>query len=142
MSKEKIISICVRIAGALLLLMTFLHATWGWAEVVTAIKLGDAGPAIANTFRAIWIFSGMMFLLSAIWIFFLVSELRQLKRRAWWQGIFIGLGYTGCAVGCMLMTGFYGHLAAFGLIGLLLLIPLLLWAASFRNFRPQSSLHT
>lgn len=133
MAKEKIIANCARVSGTLLLLSAIPHSTLGWAEVVTAIKLGDINPGMANTVKSIWIFSAMMLVLSGIWVLFLAGELRQLKRRAWWQGIFVGLGYSGSAIGCMLMTGFYAHLAGYALIGLLLLVPLLMWAGSFRN---------
>jgi hypothetical protein len=137
MIKEKFIANCARVAGVLLLLSTIPHSTLGWAEVMTAIKLGDINKGMANTVKGIWIFSSMMLVLSGVWALFLVSELRQLKRRAWWQGVFIGLGYSGSAIACMFMTEFYAHLAGYALIGLLLLVPLLIWAGSFRNSRPE-----
>lgn len=136
MAKEKFIANCARMAGILLLLSAIPHSTLGWAEVVTAIKLGDINRGMANTVKSIWIFSAVMLVLSGIWVLFLAGELRQLKRRAWWQSVFIGLGYSGSAIACMLMTEFYAHLAGYALIGLLLLIPLLLWAGSFKNSRP------
>lgn len=142
MAKEKIIANCARIAGILLLLSVITHSTLGWAEVMTAIKLGDINKGMANTVKSIWIFSAMMLVLSGVWTLFLVSELRQLKRRAWWQGVFIGLGYSVSAIVCMLMTEFYAHLAGYALIGLLLLIPLIIWAGSFKNSRPQPPART
>lgn len=131
MAKEKIIANCARLAGILLLLSVVPHSTLGWAEVVTAIKLGDINKGMANTVKSIWIFSSVMLVLTGTWSLFLAGELRQLKRRAWWQGIILGLGYSGSAIGCMLMTEFYAHLAGYALIGLLLVIPLLAWAGSF-----------
>lgn len=135
MAKEKLIANCARAAGVLLLLSVIPHSTLGWAEVMTAIKLGDINPGMANTVRSIWVFSAVMLALSGVWILFLASELRQLKRRAWWQGILIGLGYSGSAIGCMVMTEVYAHLVGYALIGLLLLIPLLIWAGSFKNLQ-------
>jgi hypothetical protein len=142
MVKEKLIANCARVAGVLLLLSVIPHSTLGWAEVMTAIKLGDINRGMANTVKSIWIFSSMMLVLSGGWTLFLASELRQLKRRAWWQGVFIGLGYSGSAIGCMVMTEVYAHLVGYALIGLLLLVPLLIWAPSFRNLRPQPPART
>lgn len=133
MGKAKIISWCAWLTGMLLLGTTAIHATVGLAEVMTAIKLGDVRNSMADTFQAVWIYSGVMLLLSASWAFFLAGELRQLKRRAWWQGIVLGLGYAGGAVLAMMVTGFQPHLAAFMLIGLLLLVPLVIWAGHFRR---------
>ncbi|MGB8192169.1 MAG: hypothetical protein WCF67_09635 [Chitinophagaceae bacterium] len=131
MAKEKIIGNCARLAGILLLGAAVPHATFGFAEVVTSIKTGDVRAGMADTFRIIWIYSTIMLVLSGIWTLFLASELRQLKWRAWWQGIFIGIGYTAGSIACMYIAGVYIHLMAFALIGLLLLTPLLIWARSF-----------
>lgn len=131
MPKEKLASGCARLAGILLLLVSIPHATVGLAEVLTAIKTGDVRPGMAATFRAIWMYSSVMLVLSGLWALFIAGELAQLKRRAWWQGIIIGLGYAGWAIGSMAMTGISGHLAAFAAIGLLLLAPLLIRARRF-----------
>jgi hypothetical protein len=135
MTKEKFIANSARVAGSLLLLSVIPHSTLGWAEVMTAIKLGDINRGMANTVKTIWIFSSMMLVISGVWVLFLVNELRQLKRRAWWQGVFIGLGYSGSAIGCMVMTEVYAHLVGYAFIGLLLLVPLLIWAGSFKNLQ-------
>lgn len=142
MAKEKIIHGCARLAGILLLGAAVPHATFGFAEVVTAIKTGEVRAGIADTFKIIWIFSTIMLILSGLWTLFIAGELRQLKRRAWWQGIFIGLGYTGGAIGGMYITGVYLHLVAFALIGLLLLIPLVIWAGCFGSNPKKTALPT
>jgi hypothetical protein len=135
MAKEKIIYNTARLTGILLLGATVLHATLGTAEVMTAIKLGDVRASMADTFRAIWLFSSVMLLLSAVWTLFLAGELRQMKRRAWWQGIFIGLGYAGSAIIAIVTIGVYVHLVGFALIGLLLLTPLIVWAGHFKSLQ-------
>ena len=132
MAKEKIIYTIARLTGLALLGATILHATFGTAEVMTAIKLGDIRASMANTVRSVWIYSAMMLLLSSIWTFFVAGELRQLKRRGWWQGLFIGLGYTLGPAGCMAIAGVQAHLVGFMLIGLFLLVPLIVWAGHFR----------
>lgn len=133
MAREKIIYNSARIAGILLLGATVLHATLGTAEVMTSIKLGDVRSSMADTFRIIWIYSTIMLILSACWIFFIAGELRQLRRKAWWQGLLIGLGYSGGAIACMLVVGVQPHLVAFTLIGLFLLVPLIRWAGHFNS---------
>jgi hypothetical protein len=133
MGKGKTIGWCAWLTGMLLLVATVIHATVGLAEVMTAIKLGDVRESMAHTFRAVWIYSSVMMALSAVWAFFLAGELRQLKRRAWWQGVLLGLGYAGGAAVAMVFVGFQPPLGAFMVIGLLLLIPLLIWAGHFRR---------
>ena len=133
MSKEKTISSCARIAGILLLVCSVLHATLGTSDVLMGIKTGDVRASMADTVRTIWIYSTIMLVLSGIWTLFLAGELKQLKRRAWWQGIFIGLGYTGGSVGAIMATKVQPHLIFYGVIGLLLLLPLIFWAGSFRS---------
>jgi hypothetical protein len=131
MAKERIMSGCARLAGVLLVLSAIPHATLGMAEVITSIKTGDVRASMADTFRAIWMFGSVMLLLSGLWALFVAGELRQLKPRAWWQGIIIGLGYTAWAIGSMVLVGVQAHLVAFSLIGLVMLVPLLIWAPHF-----------
>ncbi|HEX6181651.1 MAG TPA: hypothetical protein VFZ47_10425 [Chitinophagaceae bacterium] len=133
MSKEKTIHTCARLAGVLLLMSSVLHSTLGTSEVLMGIKTGDVRASMADTIRAIWIYSTIMLVLSGIWTLFLAGELKQLKRKAWWQGIFIGLGYTGGSIGAIVVTRVQAHLIFYGLIGLLLLLPLTLWAGSFKS---------
>ena len=133
MAKEKIISRCAWLTGILLVGATILHGTLGTAEVMTAIKLGDVRPSMADIFRTVWIYSSIMLALSAVWTFFLAGELRKLKRRAWWQGILLGLGYTGGSAFGMATVGVQPHLVAFMLIGLVLLLPLIIWAGHFKS---------
>ncbi len=97
------------------------------------IKTGDVRASMADTFRVIWIYSTIMLILSAVWTLFLATELKQLKRRAWWQGMFIGLGYTVGSVGAMAVTQVQAHLVFYTMIGLLLLLPLIWWAGSFKS---------
>jgi hypothetical protein len=131
MAREKIIYNCARLTGFLLLGATVLHGTLGTAEVMTAIKLGDVAPSMQETFRVVWVYSTIMLALSAAWTFFIAAGLRQLSRRAWWQGLLIGLGYTGGSAFCMAAIGVRPHLVMFMLIGLVLLLPLLVWIRSF-----------
>jgi hypothetical protein len=137
--KSKFFSNCARLVGSLLLVATLLHATLGTAEVLTAIKVGGVMPSMIQTFKNVWIFSSIMLFLSAIWLFFLARDLERLEIRAWWQAIFIGLGYTGGAIGAMCWAGVQGHLLLFAFIGLMLLIPLILRAGAFKSRAESNS---
>lgn len=133
MPKEKTIYVCARLTGVLLLGAAVLHATLGTAEVMMAVKTGEVRPGIQDTLHVIWIYSSVMLVLSGIWALFLAGELKQMKRRAWWQGVLLGLGYFAGSVGAMAATRVYAHLVVFAMIGLLMLIPLLRWAGHFRR---------
>ena len=122
-----------RLAGILLLVATLLHCTLGTAEVLTAIKVGGVMSSMVPTLKNVWIYSSIMLLLSALWVFFLARDLEQLRRKAWWQGLLIGLGYTGGAAGAMVWAGVQAHLVAFAAIGLVLLVPLILGAGAFKS---------
>jgi hypothetical protein len=133
MQKGKLFYTSARLAGILLLGATAFHCTLGTAEVLTAIKVGEVMPSMVPTLKNVWIYSSIMLFLSALWVFFLAKDLSLLRRKAWWQGILIGLGYTGGAIGAMLWAGIQAHLVAFGVIGLVLLIPLLFRAGMFKS---------
>ena len=140
MPLQKIIFTCARLTGFMLLGATILHGTLGTAQVMTAIKLGHVAPSEQETFRTVWIYSTIMLALSAAWTFFIAPGLRQLNRRAWWQGLLIGLGYTGGSAFCMATIGVRPHLVLFALIGLVLLLPLLVWIRHFRSNNIKSTL--
>jgi len=131
-NKEKILYNSARFTGFLLLGATVLHTTLGTAEVMTGIKVGDVRPATAENLRAVWIYSSIMLFLSACWCFFIAGELRQLRRKAWWQGVLIGLGYAGGSIFSMAIIGVRPHLVAFAVIGLFLLVPLLIYTGHFK----------
>lgn len=131
MVKEKVIGNAARFAGILLVLATIPHVMLGTAEVLQAIKLGDIRSSMIPVIKNIWVFSSIMLPLSGIWVLFLVRDLKRLDRRAWWQAVFIGLAYTGGGIAAIMWSGIQIHLLLFVLIGLLLFIPMLLWAGSF-----------
>jgi len=139
MQKGKLFRRAARMVGTLLMFATAFHVTLGTAEVMTSIKVGSVAPSFVTTFKNIWVFSSVMLFLSGMWVFFLVRDLGQLRRRAWWQGVLIGLGYTGGAIGAMVWAGIQAHLIAFAMIGLLLLIPLLLKAGQFKGESKEKS---
>ena len=133
MAKEKVIGNTARLAGILLVLATILHVLLGTAEVLQGIKLGDIRSAMVPVIKNNWVFSSIILPLSGIWVLFLVRDLKRLDRRAWWQAVLIGLAYTGGAIAAIRWSGVQIHLLLFALIGLLLFIPMLIWAGSFSS---------
>lgn len=133
MAKEKVIGSTARIAGILIILATIPHVMLGTAEVLQGIKLGDIRSSMVPVIKNIWVFSSVMLPLSGLWVLFLVRDLKRLDRRAWWQAVLIGLAYTGGGIAAIVWSGIQIHLLLFVLIGLLLFIPMLLWAGSFSS---------
>jgi hypothetical protein len=132
MEKGKLFYRLAKLVGASLLVATLLHATFGTAEVNTAIKTGGIMPSMIRTLKNVWVFSSIMLFLSAMWVLILARDLGRLQKRAWWQGVLVGLGYAGGSIGAMFWAGVQGHLLAFALVGLILLLPLLIWARAFK----------
>jgi len=133
MPKEKVIGNAAKLAGFLLILATIPHVTLGLAEMLQGIKFGDVRTPMVATVKNIWLFSSIMLPLSGIWILFLVRDLKRLERRAWWQAVIIGLAYIGGGIGAMAWSTIQIHLLLFVLIGLLLFVPMLIWAGSFSS---------
>lgn len=133
MPKENVIARTARIAGVLIILATIPHVLLGTAEVLQGIKFGDIRSSMVPVLKNIWIFSSVMLPLSGIWVLFLVRDLKRLERRAWWQALLIGLAYAGGGIAAIVWSGIQIHLVLFVLIGLMLFIPMLLWAGSFSS---------
>jgi hypothetical protein len=133
MEKGKLFYRSAKTVGVLLMIATLLHSTLGTAELLTAIKVGSLMPSMENLFKNVWIFSCIMLFLSGVWVLFLARDLGQLQRRAWWQAVFIGLGYLGGSVTAMWWSGIQAHLLAFAFVSLLFLVPLVRWAGAFKS---------
>ena len=80
-----------------------------------------------------WSLSSILMLLVGIWVLFLSSSLKKLQRKAWWQGIIISLAF-------ILFGSFFWyhypksiHLPAFILLGLILFVPLIMFAGRFKS---------
>ena len=74
----------------------------------------------------------LMFLVS-IWVLFLSSSLKKLERSAWWQGIIISIAFIlfGCGFWYRYPTSV--HLPGFILLGLILFVPLMMFAREFKS---------
>jgi uncharacterized membrane protein YqgA involved in biofilm formation len=133
MQAARIIYRCTLLSGCFLLLLVLLHATLGFNEILLGVKTGAINKDYSQSVKINWIFSSVSMFLISCWILFLSKDLRLLQRRAWWQGIIAsgGLIFLGCT-GIYLDHDTYFFLV-FILCGLILFVPLILYAFKFRN---------
>jgi hypothetical protein len=101
-------------------------------NIIVAANTGDISKHYSTAIFIDWTLSGMLLLMVAVWILFLSGELRKFNRRAWLQAVFIGLSIT--IFGASLWYHYPGsiRLAVFMFIGLLLLVPLIIYVGKFR----------
>ncbi len=118
-------------AGILLALSSLVHGFSGYPAINDIIAKENAGPETAHTFRVIWVYSSFTMLLTGIWGIFIAKGLKAGQKSAWWQGMALGLGMVLFCIAAQLI-GFpnYGMLL-FGVIGLLLVVPLLVGKGRF-----------
>jgi hypothetical protein len=130
--ENKIVYRCALVSAALLIAAAAARGL-SVNNIFVAINTGDVNKHFANSVLIDWILSGMLLLLTGIWLLFLSGDLKKLKRKAWLQGMLIGfaLAIFGGALWVRYPTSI--HLPAFSLTGLILLIPLLIYARSFRQ---------
>ncbi|HMQ91440.1 MAG TPA: hypothetical protein PKB07_27760 [Flavilitoribacter sp.] len=120
-------------AGILLTLASLAHFFLGYPAVNETIRAENAGPETAQTLRVIWIFSSITMCAMGLWAVFLSGDLKTGSRRARMQGLMWGTALLlFAAVGQTFEFPNY-HLMSFGVIGLLVLLPLLISSAAFRN---------
>jgi hypothetical protein len=132
LKENKIVYRCTLVSAALLIAAAAARGL-SVNNIFVAINTGDVNKHFANSVLIDWILSGMLLLLTGIWLLFLSGDLKKLKRKAWIQAVLIGSALTifGGALWVRYPTSI--HLPAFSLIGLILLIPLLIYARSFRQ---------
>jgi hypothetical protein len=80
-----------------------------------------------------WALSSSLMLLVGIWVLFLSSPLKKLQRRAWWQAIIISLVFIFFGAGFWLQYPKSIHLPGFILVGLILFVPLIMFAGKFKS---------
>jgi hypothetical protein len=132
LKENKIVYRCTLVSAALLIAAALARGL-SVNNIFVAINTGDVNKHFANSVLIDWILSAVLLLLTAIWLLFLSGDLKKLKRKAWMQAMLIGLALTifGAALWVRYPTSI--HLPAFALTGLILLIPLLIYARSFRQ---------
>ncbi len=122
---------CALFTGILLIIIAMLHAVLGLYEILAAIRVGDISKDAATMITISWIFSGVALFLIGAWILFLSKDLKNLKRKAWWQGLFVSGLLTAFGGGCWHYFPLATYLIGFTMIGLLLFIPLLIYAGHY-----------
>lgn len=125
MKSHNIIGNFALAAGTLLALSSLMHFFSGYPAINEMIAKDNAGAETAHTFRVIWVFSSIAMCLMGIWGIFISKGLKAGQKTAWWQGLVLGLGMVlFCIAAQFIEFPNYGMLL-FGVIGLLLAVPLL-----------------
>jgi hypothetical protein len=132
MKENKIVYRCALLAGCLLIVAALARAV-SVNNLIIAADTGDISKHYAASVVVDWSFSSLLLLLIAIWIFFLAGDLKKLNRKAWAQAVLIGLALSFFGGGFWYSYPSSMHLPAFLLLGLLLLIPLLIYAKQYRK---------
>ena len=132
MNASKTIYGCA-LVSAILLMVAALYRGLSVNNILVAANTGDISKHFSTAIFIDWTLSGMLLLMVAVWILFLAGELKRFNRRAWLQAVFIGLSLT--IFGGSLWYHYPGsiRLAAFMMIGLILLIPLIIYVSKFRS---------
>ena len=130
MTFNKIIYRCTLIAGILLMLFSVPHAL-GVTAVFDYIKNGEIGETYAKTAIIIWIFGSVTMLLLGATLVYLSKHLQMLSKNAWRLGTLIGIGLTSFGGGFFIQNPGSTHMLGFLLLGLLVLIPLVIFVRKF-----------
>jgi uncharacterized membrane protein SirB2 len=130
--KNKIVYICPLIASILLILAALARAL-SINNLVIAESTGDISKHYAASVLIDWGLSSTLLLLTGIWLLFLLRDLKRAQRRAWLQAIIIGLALTlfGSSFWYRYPSSF--HLPFFLFMGLIILIPLLIYGKQFNQ---------
>jgi hypothetical protein len=117
----------------ILLIVAGLSRSLSVNNLLVAIDTGDISRHFAASALIDGAFSSLLLFLVGIWVLFLSSDLRKLQRRARSQGILIGLAFVLFGGGFWFRYPRSLHLAFFLLVGLLLLLPLLIYRKQFKK---------
>ena len=119
--------------GAILLIIAALARALSINNLVVAASTGDISRHYSASVLVDWSLSSVLLMLTGIWLLFLLRDLKRGLRRAWLQAVIIGLALTvfGSSFWYRYPSSF--HLPLFLLMGLIILIPLLIWGNQFNN---------
>jgi hypothetical protein len=123
---------CALISAALLTVAAIARGL-SINNIITAARTGDISGHFANSVLVGWILSVISLLLTATWLLFLSGDLKNLKKKAWYQAMIIGIVFAvfGGALWFKYPTSI--HLPVFLLIGLTLVAPLSIYGRNFRD---------
>jgi hypothetical protein len=120
------------ISGILLMIAALLRC-FSINNLLMAINTGDISRHFAASVLIDGAFSSLLLFLVGVWILFLSVDLRNLRRRARSQAILIGLSLVLFGAGFWYRYPRSIHLVFFFVVGLLLLLPLLIYKNQFRK---------
>jgi hypothetical protein len=132
MKENKIVYRCCQLAGILLIVAALAKAI-SINNLVIGATTGDISKHYATSVLIDWSFSCMLLSLIAIWLLFLAHDLKNLQKRAWSQTVLIGLAFSLFGAGFWFRYPSSIHLPFFLVVGLLLLIPLLIYSRQFKQ---------
>lgn len=132
MKQNKILYRSSVFAG-ILLMIAALSRSLSVNNLLVAINTGDISKHFAASALIDGAFSSLLLLLIGVWLLFLSPDLRNLQRRARTQTILIGLSLVLFGGGFWYKYPRSLHLAFFFLVGLLLLLPLLIYRKQFKK---------
>ncbi|HXB44880.1 MAG TPA: hypothetical protein VNV85_12515 [Puia sp.] len=118
---------CILIMGA------SLQRALSVNNLVVAARTGDISKHYGATVVIDWSLACVMMFLVGVWVLFLTIPLRKLQRRAWWQGIVISLAFILFGGGFWFRYPRSIHLPGFVLIGMILFVPLIIYARKFKS---------
>ncbi len=130
--KSRIAYWCCLAAGVLLMVAALARAL-SINNLVIAASTGDISRHYAASVLVDWSLSSMLMLLTGIWLLFLSGDLKRRQRRAWVQALIIGLALMLFGSGFWYRYPASLHLPFFLMLGLLILLPLLIYAKEFKE---------
>jgi hypothetical protein len=123
---------CALLTGVLIIGAALLRAL-SVNNLVIGAATNDISKHYSSSVIIDWSLSSTMMLLVGIWVLFLSSSLKKLQRKAWWQGIIISLAFILFGSGFWYRYPSSIHLPGFILLGLILSVPLIIYAGKFKS---------
>lgn len=102
-------------------------------NLVIANSTGDISKHYAASVVIHWTLASALMLLVGVWVLFLAGPLKKLQRRAWWQAMIISLVFILFGSGFWYRYPGSIHLPGFILLGLILFVPLVIYAGKFKS---------
>ncbi|HMH33829.1 MAG TPA: hypothetical protein VK543_12405 [Puia sp.] len=131
MNQQNIVPRMCMLVGAVLMLAAAYRGL-SINNLIIAITTGDISKHLGASVLVDWSLSCILLLLMGIWLFFISADLRKGLRRAWLQGIIIGVSLAVFGGGFWYKYPRSLHLPVFLLLGLMLLIPLIIYSNRFK----------
>lgn len=130
--ENKIVYRCALLTGILIIGASMFRAL-SINNLIIGATTNDISKHYSASVIIDWSLSSIMMLLVGTWVLFLSSSLKKLLRKAWWQGIIISLAFILFGSGFWYRYPSSGHLPGFILLGLILFVPLIMFAGKFKH---------